>query len=546
MNVTSFHPPTYRNFDWTTPDQTGIGGSETAVVEMAGRLAQRGHDVVVYAPTGVDHEQVDPRGAKWRPCDQVDFSRPGIWIINRYPPLLDHFPADHPGQECWILSEDVWYDTMTPERGAKLDRYICLCQSHAYTIRQQFPYLADKVCLGGNGVRMEMVREIQKNPPARDPHKIIFASSPDRGLLALLKIFRKARWWVSDLTLDIYYGFDNIDKIIEQRGPTCPQKVLKDEVMKEANQPGVTWHGRATQPELYRAWFGAGMLVHPSNFTETNFITGQEAQAMGAIPIFKPVWAAGEYIQHGVLIHGDAYTDPLVQARYAGEIFRIASQPELQEKIRAEMIPFARSNFTWERSIDRLESWMYGYDDHHGTICQYQFVLKHARGFDSILNVGCGPDWCELKKYPNVTNMDVRDFDRCIQVKNPVDVVADARLLPAPFKPHSFACVVFAEVLEHYEAGQVDQLLRLKECLKPGGKLILTVPEDTRDIPSTSPDGSTHYADGIRYQHYFVPDDLFRSWLKDAGLKIVHWQTIDYGFDDITGRGVVCVPEEEA
>ena len=562
MQVTSYHPPTFRNFNFRTPDDEGIGGSETAVIEMAGRLASRGHDVVVYAPTEwrqttistgrysavVPEYRTDPRGAQWTHCDNVDFTREGIWILNRCPEMLDYFTLDHPGQQLYLLSEDVWYQTMTPERAAKLDRYICLCESHAWTIRQHYPYLADKVCVGANGIRMELIREIQKDPPVRNPHRMIFASSPDRGLLPLLKIFRRARWWVSDLELHVYYGFNNIDAIIAQSGSVCPQKILKDEVMKEMDQPGVTWHGRTPQPELYRAFFASGMFVHPSNFTETNFINCQEAQAMGAIPIFKPVWAAGEYIQHGVLIHGDAYTDPLVQARYAGEIFRIASQPELQEKIRAEMMPWARSRFTWERSIDLLEAWMHGYTDNGGIICQYQFVLKHvlpyANGRGSILNVGCGNDLPKLKEKYGAINMDVRDFDVCLQVPNPVDVVADARLLPAPFPPHNFDCVVCAEVIEHYESGQVDQLTRLKDCLKPGGKLILTVPDDTRDIPSHSPDNSTHYAEGIRYQHYFVPDDLFKSWLKDAGLKVLVWQTIDYGFDDITGRGVVCVPEE--
>jgi glycosyltransferase involved in cell wall biosynthesis len=550
MNVTSIHPPTFRDFDWKTPNETGIGGSETAVIEMAGRLASRGHDVIVYAPTVNPQEQVDPRGAKWLDCRSMkpeDFTRPGVWILNRCPEVLDQFPIEHPDQKLWLLSEDVWYQTMTPERGAKLDRYICLCESHAWTIRQHYPYLADKVCVGANGIKMELIREIEKDPPTRNPHKMIFASSPDRGLLPLLKIFRRARWWVKDLELHCFYGFNNIEEIIKQSGSACPQRVLRDEIMKEMDQPGVVWHGRATQPELYREWFSAGMWVTPSNFSETNCITAQEAQACGAIPIFKPVWAIGEYVQHGVSIHGDAYTDPLTQARYAGEIFRIASQPELQEKIRAEMMPFARSRFTWERSVDIMEAWMHDYSDHFGIFCQYQFTLKHAReyahGKGRILNVGCGNDAPQLKEKYGAINFDVRDFDRCLQVPNPVDVLGDARLLPAPFEPHSFDCVICSEVLEHYAEGQVDQLIRLKKCLKPGGKLILTVPDETRDIPSYSPDGSTEYAPGIRYQHHFVPDDLFKSWLHAAGLKILVWQVIEYGWDDQRGRGVVCVPE---
>ena len=549
MNVTSIHPPTYRDFDWKTPDQTGIGGSETAVIEHAGRLASRGHDVIVYAPTGNPQEQVDPRGAKWIDCRNMiaaEFKRPGVWILNRCPEVLDQFPLDHFGQKLWLLSEDVWYQTMTPERGAKLDRYICLCESHAWTIRKHYPYLADKVCVGANGIKMELIREIEKDPPARNPHKMIFTSSPDRGLLPLLKIFRRARWWVKDLELHCFYGFDNIEKIIEQYGSACPQRVLRDEIMKEMDQPGVVWHGRATQPELYREFYSSGIWCTPSNFTETNMISCQEAQALGAIPIFKPVWAAGEYIAHGVLIHGDAYVDPLTQARYAGEIFRIASQPELQEQIRAEMMPYARSRFNWERSADILESWMYGFDSLMSS-CQFAFQCKHVQdSAGDILNVGCAEDPANLKEQYGAVNLDVNTVNICAGMANKVDIVADCRDLPGPLDGRRFACVVLGEILEHFSVEEAPEVIRkCVMCLKPGGKLVITVPNEHRpaDQQHSWAKGDELYAPGVFACHtHPIPREMLQEWLDRSGLVVETFQVIDY--TRMVGWGVVARRKE--
>ena len=472
-----------------------------------------------------------------------DFKRPGVWIINRCPEILDNFPVEHPGQELWLLSEDVWYETMTPERGAKLDRYICLCESHAWTIRQHYPYLADKVCVGANGIKMELIREIEKDPPVRNPHKMIFASSPDRGLLPLLKIFRRARWYVPDLELHCFYGFNNIEEVIKQSGSVCPQRVLRDEIMKEMDQPGVVWHGRTTQPELYREWFSAGIWCHPSAFTETNCITCQEAQAMGAIPIFKPVWAIGEYCAHGVLIHGDSYMDPLTQARYAGEIFRIASQPELQEKIRPEMMKYARNRFNWERSIDILESWMYGYSDSPAIFCQFAFQNKHAVGSGDILNVGCAEDPADLKRLGAV-NLDINPTCPLFGRENKPDIVADCRDLPGPLNGARFDTVVLGEILEHFEATDVPDVLRKAAlCLRPGGKIVITVPDDHRPTNDQHAigDGTEQYTDGVHACHtHRVTREMIEGWMEAAGLWIVSIHEIDYGH--FTGHGVVARP----
>jgi len=551
LNVTSYHPPTYRNFDWTTPDLTGIGGSETAVVEIAGRLALRGHDVLVYSPSDHHEPATDPRGARWLDCSHLDTSRPGFWIINRCPQILDRFPAEHPGQTLYFLAEDTFYPSMTEERASKLDAYICLCQSHKAYVEQVYPYLKGRIVVGSNGIRMDAIRELEKDPPKRNPRKLVFASSPDRGLLPLLKIFRRAREWVSGdfdgkgpLELHVFYGFQNLLTGTEDQPEGHPSKIFYRKCMKEMNQPGVVWHDRTSQKELLREWLSAGLFVFPSLFTETNCISVQDAMACGAIPITVPIWAVGEFTAHGVLIHGDPNNDPLTVARFVGELVRVATNEEWQEQCRREMMPYARDRFNWERTIDLFEAWMHGYAHHRMFHCQAGFSLKHTIGFEKILNVGCCDDAAELRDKRGAVNMDLHAVDLSLNRPNAVDVIGDARDLPAPFEEHSFDCVVATEVLEHFETADVPaQLRKFARLLRPGGRIVVTVPDDHRELQGLAENGYTHYADGISFKHHPVSRETIDWWIKEAGLRLVAYQAMEYGFgSDVRGHGFVAEP----
>lgn len=79
---------------------------------------------------------------------------------------------------------------------------------------------------------------------------------------------------------------------------------------------------------------------------------------MGAVPICLPIWAVGEYVKHGIFLQGDPYNDPLTRARFVSAIYELCANPAKQDQIRAEMMPYARERFDWERMIDQYEAWM--------------------------------------------------------------------------------------------------------------------------------------------------------------------------------------------
>ena len=91
MNFIFVSTLTFENWDWTNPETRGIGGSETSHIEMARRLANRGHNVISYAPLPADkHDTIGPGGVRWRHSGslfggRVMIDEPAIWVVYRDP-----------------------------------------------------------------------------------------------------------------------------------------------------------------------------------------------------------------------------------------------------------------------------------------------------------------------------------------------------------------------------------------------------------------------------------------------------------------------------
>lgn len=352
-------PEAFEPWDYRNPDTQGIGGSETAVVEMAWRLAQRGHRVDVMGPIPQDCPR-RWRGTTWHPLEAADFTAPGIWVLSRCPTALDSLPH-RDTQRTWLICQDEDYPRqLTLERLNKLDRLVALCTDQADAFRVKYPDHAARVYQSSNGIRPELVQEALAAHLPRNPKALLYPSSPDRGLNTLLGIFRRAREYVPDLELHVCYGFDNIDKVVAKLAGQARGRVLESQVgeIKAAlQQPGIVWHGRMGQPDLYRLWTRMGLWCYPVEFRETNCITCQEAQALGAIPITCPVWAVGEYTLGGSLVEGRVAHDALVQARLVMQLVKWACDPERQEQERQRLMPLALERFSYERAVDQWEAW---------------------------------------------------------------------------------------------------------------------------------------------------------------------------------------------
>ncbi len=512
MNYNFYSPHCFEKWDFRSPDNPGIGGSETAVVELARRLATRGHEVNVYAPIHDDCPPVDEGGARWFPVEEADFTRRGFWPIFRYPTAIDNFPADHPYQKLWLVCQDVGYMPdlacgLTHERAAKLDLLIGLCVDHCLFLQKHWPECKERIGISANGIKTDaIIKMAETSEIQRDPFKVIYTSSPDRGLLTLLEIIKRAREFEPRLTLAACYGWDNAEKL-----NTVKLRRLRGECDALMAELGFNYLGRLGQRELWKQYLSAGIWCYPTHFTETSCISCMEAQALGAIPLTNPLWALADNVRHGTFIQGDPRKDAFIRARYVGELIDLARSQDKQESIRPGMMEYARTRFDWERVVDQYEGFAQS-----GWGGQYDFQIRHGNG--RVLNVGCNNDAGRQARRGSL-NVDVRPVDPRGH-QNAAHLIADCRD-QLPFPEKSFDTVIFGDILEHMVDDDIHRALtNVTPLLADGGHVVVTIPEDPRGKPADSVEDE--YADGVYSYHWRkTTKPMAEGWFSRAGLAVV-------------------------
>lgn len=356
MKIHFIAPNYIEPWDYRNVFDVGIGGSETSHVEMAMRLASRGHEVTSYTKLPTDCPDKNFGGVMWRNLEEATLEDDGLWIVYRKPSLgAKCIPAEH--RRYWHVCQDVLYPDWTSEAVKSFDRIIGLCPRHLAHIRQRDPSVGNRLCLSSNGVNVEQIEAAESAGVERNHKRLIWTSSPDRGLKETLDIFERASEQVDGLELHAFYGMDNIDKICGGDRKKAPWRESWRQYDRACAMPGVTWRGRIGQRELKRELFAAGIWHYPTWFPETSCISCMEAQACGCIPITNPIWATGYNVRHGVMVEGTP-NDPLVKARYVEALVSVAGNADAQERIRGPMMQWAREHFSWERWVDQWEEWM--------------------------------------------------------------------------------------------------------------------------------------------------------------------------------------------
>jgi len=288
-------------FDEEIYKTKGIGGSETALVEVASRLkALVGHRRVV-----VFNQREESNRAE-SGVDYVPISKMHDYF-SRFEPAA-HFAWRH-NVKLTNAPTYLWcHDLTTP--GAELHshyrKHICLSDFHKQYahVQQGIPF--EKIYVSRNGVNKDRFQAELKNE-----NKVVFPSSPDRGLDHAISIVEKARAKSGKpLELHVYYGIEHLDKY----GP--PMQALKtklEDMMKV--RPWVKYHGNVDQKTLAKEMSEAVVWLYPSVFIETFCITALEAIYAKCFPLVREIGALRDTVRpfHDLgmakLLFKEVYTD---------------------------------------------------------------------------------------------------------------------------------------------------------------------------------------------------------------------------------------------
>jgi glycosyltransferase involved in cell wall biosynthesis/2-polyprenyl-3-methyl-5-hydroxy-6-metoxy-1,4-benzoquinol methylase len=289
-------------------EKEGLGGSETAVIRLAEEFAGLGSSVSVYSRMASEgyFNRVRYRDQE-RYVPQIHSD---LFIAWRAPELIETNP-NAARSILWMHDTDCG-DRLTPARAARFEGIVVLTEWHKQHMMKLYPFVPEeKFWVCPNGVD---VKRFEQSQP-RNPKRVIYSSSPDRGLDIILEnIWPKVIEEVPDAELHIFYGWNNFDKYI---GMVPGLAEFKSKILNLlANSRNVVLHGRVPQDELAREMMKSGVWLYPTYFPETYCITAVEAQLAGLVPVTNDLAALAETVKTGSIIKGDV-RNPEVQAEYA-------------------------------------------------------------------------------------------------------------------------------------------------------------------------------------------------------------------------------------
>lgn len=254
--------------------EKGIGGSETAVIEMAKRWGKAGYTVTVYGD--VSKEKVFGN-ATYLPASEMNFADQfDIFVSWRNVDIFKD--ADIVAKKKYLWLHDVPNPAdYTREVCDKIDKIIVLSKYH----RSLLPDVPDeKIYVSRNGIDSEAIEKL--GDIKRNPKKVIYASQPVRGLEKLLDMWEDVVKEVPDAELVWAYGWDNYDIMI-QKGVGSLE--FKEEMVRRMKELGVKDLGRLGKEELYKEFKSSTIWAYPTEFPEISCIVAMEAQAAGCYPI---------------------------------------------------------------------------------------------------------------------------------------------------------------------------------------------------------------------------------------------------------------------
>lgn len=320
--------------DWAAPSVlTGIGGSEEAVVYLSKKLNALGYKVTVYCSCGlfagvygnVEYKEY----FEFNPRDSFN-----ILVAWRH----NIFVGDIKARRRLIWLHDVPSPDMFPKDSLnKFDKVIVLSQFHRSLLPDYVP--EDKICVSSNGINVSDFDNISEEP---NPHRMIYTSSYDRGLVNLLLMWDKIREEVPDATLHIFYGWNTYDAMVAKG---CRNPDFKQHMLKLMDKPGVFEHGRIGQKKLAKEMAKSGVYAYPSFFEEISCISAMRAQVAGAIPVTTDYAALAETNKYGIKVPGKAGEN---NDAYVKELIGLLKDENRQKEMREKMVK-NKEEFSWSK-----------------------------------------------------------------------------------------------------------------------------------------------------------------------------------------------------
>jgi GT2 family glycosyltransferase len=307
-NVVIYTGPMWHPWDFRNVDEGGIGGSETWAVMLAREFVKLGYRVKVFA-------DCPQPGLKDGEVEYLHYNGYTSYIEQNW---IDYFissrttdPFNFPVRagKKFVQAHDVFLLSQREQTHLdKVDRFAVLSKWHWDFLKSYHNIPDSKLVLMANG--LDLSRYEQK--VERNPYRMFWSSSLDRGLDTLLYLFDYIKKEIPELELHVFYGMFNLEAAAKQRNNPAELKMI-EEIKEGLKKPGVFYHDRIGQKELAIEQMKSSLWAYATDFSETFSISAIEAQAAGC-PVIASNYAGLQTTvgDSGILIgngtQGQSYT----------------------------------------------------------------------------------------------------------------------------------------------------------------------------------------------------------------------------------------------
>lgn len=351
------------DFTPLTPQQSPLGGMQSGLSHLAIQLAGRGHEVTLANRTtasGIygrvrcrslrdmrvpnDFEGFDVALSIF--CDGKLIRSLGIQC-----PLI--LWTGHNSDEPTVqkLSQQSERDTW--------DRIVFKSETQAREFREKFPLHPNRIDVIGNAIS-PFVEALSPRErfffQEQRPPRLIYTSTPFRGLDVLLDAFPKIRASVPGCTLAVYSGM----KVYQQSDADIHAALYERCRVTD----GVEYFGSVNQQDLASAYADADIFTYPSTYRETACISAMEAMASGCLVSSTRLGAIPETVHDfGFLVDTTAQkrgrSEPLADAfarTVVNAIEKAFDASSAMSTRLTEQSIFARDSYVWSRRAEQFET----------------------------------------------------------------------------------------------------------------------------------------------------------------------------------------------
>jgi glycosyltransferase involved in cell wall biosynthesis len=286
-------------------DSRGLTGSEITCLMQAIEMAKLGHDVTFYSNVTENREAHGIKFAKWDRWEKE--AKTGGWhsAFATISPLgMQHLPAG----VLRVFNQQV--NDFGYCRGWEqcTDIVTALAETHKKHLSQFTTFKEWRIL--PNGCDPSAFQEGDRNNK-----KLVFASSPDRGLHWLLELFPRLKKRVPDVECHIYYNFqENAVQAYTNIGEHEMANRFKyiNMALAKLQNRGVFHHKNVSRQEIARVFSNSRILAYtcdPVRFTEGFSCTTLEAAVAGCLPVICGADALGEIYSNFVPVTPPPYKD---------------------------------------------------------------------------------------------------------------------------------------------------------------------------------------------------------------------------------------------